>query len=63
MVDVLMPFLSPFKKLVLCIGWNSDEKIAVLKQPILLISGMIITKLVFTVNNIVYQHYYERYNA
>lgn len=42
MVDVLMPFLTPFKKLVLCIGWKSDEKIALLKQPILLISGMII---------------------
>ena len=39
MVDVLMPFLTPFKKMVLCIGWNSDEKIAALEQPILLISG------------------------
>ena len=26
MVDVLMPFLTPIKSLVLCIGWHSDVK-------------------------------------
>jgi len=39
MVDILMPFLTPFKKLVLCIGWKSDEKIKKLEQPIMFISG------------------------
>jgi abhydrolase domain-containing protein 13 len=39
MVDALMPFLVPIKQFVLNIKWNSDEKIAAVKQPILFISG------------------------
>lgn len=40
MVDILMPFLSPLKPLVLKIKWDSDNKIQHVKQPILFISGM-----------------------
>lgn len=39
MVDVLMPWLTPIKKYVLLLNWNSDVKIASLKQPILFVSG------------------------
>lgn len=39
MVDVLMPFLSVFKSLVLRIKWDSDVKIQQLRQPTLFISG------------------------
>ncbi len=46
MVDILMPFLTPFKKVVLCIGWKSDEKIKELEQPIMFISGMVVLLLV-----------------
>lgn len=39
MVDCLMPFLSPFKKLVLRIGWDSEKIAAKLKMPILYLAG------------------------
>lgn len=39
MVDVLMPFISPLKGLVLRIKWDSDAKIGQLEQPILFVSG------------------------
>ncbi len=39
MVDVLMPYVRLLKGLVLRIKWDSDVKIAQLKQPILFISG------------------------
>ncbi len=39
MVDVLMPHVAAFKRLVLRINWDSDVKIQDLKQPILFISG------------------------
>lgn len=39
MVDVLMPYVSPLKFLVLRIGWDSLKLIRKLKQPILFISG------------------------
>ena len=42
MVDILMPFLTPIKSLVLCIGWRSDEIIEHLDQPIMLISGTVL---------------------
>lgn len=41
MVDVLMPYVSPLKFLVLRISWNSLRLIRNLKQPILFISGSI----------------------
>lgn len=39
MVDVLMPYICTLKSLVLCIKWDSDEKIGQLEQPILFVSG------------------------
>lgn len=39
MVDWLMPILTPFKKYLLAINWDSDVKIQRLAQPILFISG------------------------
>jgi fermentation-respiration switch protein FrsA (DUF1100 family) len=39
MVDILMPFLTPIKWLVLKIKWNSDDLIQSLSQPIMFISG------------------------
>ncbi len=41
MVDVLMPYVSALKMLILRISWNSKDKIRDLKQPILFISGML----------------------
>lgn len=43
-----MPFLTPIKSLVLCIGWKSDDIIQHLDQPIMLISGMHCTVLCCT---------------
>jgi len=39
MVDVVMPWVAPFKGLVLRIGWKSVEKISSITTPILFISG------------------------
>lgn len=39
MVDRLMPFLSPLKRYLLNIKWDSDKKIQHLTQPIFFISG------------------------
>lgn len=43
MVDVLMPQVAAFKRLVLRINWDSDVKIQDLKQPILFISGKLMS--------------------
>jgi pimeloyl-ACP methyl ester carboxylesterase len=40
MVDILMPFLSPLKSLVLNIDWGSDSIIGNILQPIFFISGI-----------------------
>ena len=39
MVDRLMPVLSPLKRYLLNIKWESDKKIQLLSQPIFFISG------------------------
>jgi len=48
MVDVLMPFVSSVKNLVLRIGWNNDVRIQQLAQPILFISGNVHSLLLVT---------------
>ena len=45
MVDKLMPVVASLKSLVLRIKWDSDEKIKLLKQPIMFISGLWIAKI------------------
>jgi fermentation-respiration switch protein FrsA (DUF1100 family) len=40
MVDSIMPFLAPFKFLVLRIKWKSCDTITRVKQPILFVSGL-----------------------
>lgn len=40
MVDHLMPFLAPFKFLVLRIGWNSAQIVPKLNVPILYLAGL-----------------------
>lgn len=39
MVDVLMPYLAPFKGLILRIGWNSRQLVPHLTVPILYLAG------------------------
>lgn len=39
MVDKLLPWVSFMKQLILRIKWDTDVKIATLKQPIMFISG------------------------
>jgi pimeloyl-ACP methyl ester carboxylesterase len=39
MVDVVMPYISFLKSLILTIGWHNDKVIGTLKQPIMFISS------------------------
>ena len=39
MVDHLYPFITPFKKYLLKIGWNNDKMVADLKLPIFFVAG------------------------
>ena len=39
MVDSLMPYVAPFKALILWIGWNSGEIVPHLSSPILYLAG------------------------
>jgi len=39
MVDALMPYVAPFKALVLRIGWNSEQIVPHLTSPVLYLAG------------------------
>lgn len=39
MVDTLMPYVAPFKSLILRIGWNSEEIVPHVTSPVLYLAG------------------------
>lgn len=39
MVDAVLPFLTRVKPFVLRLKWNSEERVRLLKRPVLYISG------------------------